>query len=128
MERKVAYLNDVWIEGEVYCTVTFLDENGSVYKSYSVKRGESLGIEPTISNWGGIFNGWYSVDREVIFDARLPVYEDVTYSAKWIDIDLLMENGLAIAEMDISQVDSDVLHYLAELVDEQQNLSKEDEE
>ena len=39
-----------------------------------------------------------------------------------------MKNGLAIAEMDISEVDSDILYHLAELVNEQQNLSKENEE
>lgn len=129
MENKISYLNEAWIDGNIYCKVTFLDYNGAIYKTYSVKRGEPLSIEPpTIANYVGIFNGWYSVDRGVIFDSRLPVYEDVTYSAKWIDIDLLMKNGLAIAEMDISEVDSDILYHLAELVNEQQNLSKENEE
>jgi len=127
LNKKVTYLKSKWLNGEEYCDVVFLDYNGNVYCSYSVKRGDTLGFEPQIASWGAVFNGWYTVDEGTIFEPRLPVYQDVTYSANWIPIDLMLQNGLQIADMDVSQVNPDVIRALAEII-EQQSSEQSDEE
>ncbi len=128
LEQKVEYLKGAWLGESDYCEILFLDNAGNEYASYLVKRGEALGLEPTITTWDGIFNGWYSIDEGVVYDPRLPIYQDVTYQARWISIELLMRNGLQLADINISQVDSDVLHTLAEMVEKEQQISKDEGE
>ncbi|MBQ4536469.1 MAG: CotH kinase family protein [Lachnospiraceae bacterium] len=122
LEKKTDYLEGVWLDADNTCEVVFLDYDGDVYASYAVKRGECLAEEPRIATWVAIFNGWYSVDRGVPFSTKLPIYEDVTYQAKWIEMDAILENGLSSTEIDISQVDADTFRQFADLIESRQSL------
>lgn len=121
LQKKTEFLEGVWLDADNTCEVVFLDYDGDVYASYAVKRGECLEEEPQIATWVAIFNGWYSVDRAVPFSTKLPIYEDVTYQAKWIEMDAILENGLSSTEMDISQVDADTFRQFADLIESRQN-------
>ena len=122
LEQKVEFLSQCWLEKEDYCTVTFLDYYGEIYAKYKVKRGEYLDIVPVISTYDGFFNGWYTVDGGVLFDSRLPVLQDATYESRWILVDIILENGLAISGMDVSQVDTEALQ---SMVDQIRKLQKD---
>lgn len=118
LKRKVDYLKEVWLEDEEYCRVVFLDYYGNVYDSYSVKKGECLTYAPVIATWVGVFNGWYKVGEDTPYDPRLPVYEDITYQARWIDLDIILQNGMNIAGIDAAQADPQVFFQLAELLEQ----------
>lgn len=123
LEHKTDYLQEVWLEekGEEYCTVTFLDYYRNVYAEYTVKKGKCLTIVPSIATYGAIFNGWYSVEDRIAFNSELPVLQDVTYQSEWIEMDLLLLNGVAIAEMDLSEADPDILRNLADQLEHMQS-------
>lgn len=123
LEHKTDYLKEVWLEekGEDYCTVTFLDYYGNVYTEYTVKKGECLTTVPSITTLGAIFGGWYSADKGIVFNSKLPILQDVVYRLDWIGMDILLLNGLGAAEMDLSEVDPDVLRNLADQLEQMQS-------
>lgn len=123
LEHKTNYLQEVWLEekGEEYCTVTFLDYFGNTYAKYTVKKGECLTTVPSITTFIAIFNGWYSVDKGIALDIKLPILQDVVYQSDWIGMDILLLNGLAAAEMNLSEADPDVLRNLADQLEQMQN-------
>lgn len=128
LKKKVDYLEDVWLD-EKACQVNFLDYEGDLFESYTVNRGECLGVEPVITTWRGIFNGWVSVEDGIPFDARLPIYSDVTYQAEWIELDAILQNGLDIAEVDVSKADPEIFRQFADVLEEMQGaLSEENNE
>lgn len=59
LKTKAGYLREYWLGGEEYCTVTFLDYDGQIYKSYRIKKGECLGEVPNASCHVAVFAGWY---------------------------------------------------------------------
>lgn len=64
---------------EVY-TVTLKEKDGSIVDEYTVKDGE--GIEKLLDpvedcEYGWTFWGWYRV-----YDAKIPVFEDITLTAR----------------------------------------------
>lgn len=124
LEKRVAFLEEVWLEGEVYCDVSFLDYYGTTIAQYSVKRGEHLETIPELTTYTSLFNGWYDVKSGAAFDARLPVLENVTYQSQWIDLSVVLINGLNMAELDISDVDPEILRQLADIIEEQQSYAE----
>lgn len=120
MERKVEYLNEIWLEGAEYHSVAFLDYEGRVCDVYRVRHGEYLPIVPEIACYAAVFNGWYSAYNGKPLDIRKPVLEDTTYQSAWIDLDILLQNGLGMAEMELQEVDVDMLENFVKLVRERQ--------
>lgn len=116
LEQKADFLRQNWLEDEDYCTVTFLDYYGEAYEKYKVKRGEYLDAAPEISVYAEIFNGWYTVDGGILFDSRLPILRDVTYESRWIPVSIILENGLAISGMDVTQVDAEALQSMVDQI------------
>lgn len=125
--KKVSYLSELWLGEQNYCHVVFLDYNGNEYLNFAVKRGDSLNLTPSIANYENIFNGWYSVETGTVFDPRLPVYEDITYQAKWIDLEILLLNGLDHSKMDAANANPEVFRQLADLLENMQTQSIESE-
>lgn len=125
LEKKVQYLQDVWLGGEKYYTLTFLGYGGDTHICYTVRRGECLGFEPAIATYVAVFNGWYDVDSGMVFDPRLPVLQDKTYESRWIGMDLLLLNGLGGA--DVSQADPDTLRNLADQLQKMQSEKTDSE-
>ena len=120
LQQRVEHLQSAWLEGEEFCTVTFLDYSGNVYERYTVKKGENLSDYPVISTPIAIFYGWYTVGDEIPFDSRRPILQDVTYDSYWIDMDILLTNGLNIADMNVSQVDTEALQNMIDQLKELQ--------
>lgn len=88
VEQRMDFLNQVWLEGEVYHNVTFVVD-GEQWQINCVKDGELPGNEPVPArNIGGsLFMGWVT-DKGIPFDRFKPVYEDITYHAVWQELPL----------------------------------------
>lgn len=120
LKSRTDFFNEIWLEQQQYHTVRFLNYDGNVCETYRVKHGEYLTTIPDISSYVAIFNGWYSTDTGKALEIRLPVLEDTTYESKWIDINILLQNGLAASEMSVENIDIHELEILVEEIKDQQ--------
>ncbi len=127
LEEKVDYLKDVWLGEDNYCTVTFLDYNGNVCDTYQVKQGECFTETPTVTAYVAVFAGWYVQGENIPYIPGLPVLTDVTYESRWVDINLILQNGLNDLDMDLSQVDPETLENMAEVLREMQKADQGDD-
>lgn len=127
LEEKTEYLRDVWLGDGDYCTVTFLDYYGNVYKSYKVKRGECFSEIPAISSYVAVFSGWYVQGQNIPYISGLPILADVTYESQWIGIDVILQNGLNDLDVDLSQIDPETLENMAEMLRQMQKSVREGE-
>ena len=121
MQTKKNTLQEIWLEDTIYHTVTFLGYDNSSFKSYKVRHGSCLDDyvpEPICK--AAFFAGWENQETGKSFDSRIPVLEDSVYASTWIELNILLLNGLDIADMDLSEVNADDIAHLAELVREQQ--------
>lgn len=114
LEARKDYLNDAWLGEEQYHTVTFLDYNGRLCDKYRVKHGEYLPAVPTIASHVAIFNGWVSTTNGNPLDIRLPILEDAEYQSEWIDVGLILQNGVARAETNIDSINVEGIEALVE--------------
>lgn len=124
LEQKASFLQEYWLEERDYCTVTFLDYDGGIYKRYQIKRGEYLEAVPVISSYVAVFAGWNAVDGGQPFDSMRPILQDVTYESRWIPVELILQNGFAIADMDVSQVETDTLQAMVDQIRELQGAGE----
>ncbi len=83
-ERK-DFFDEVWIEGEIYHSVTFMVD-GLPYKKFYVRDGEVLGEAPVPARYSSLFLGWYSESYDVPYDAFKPVYEDMVFYSSWQEL------------------------------------------
>lgn len=116
LQDKVAYLEEIWLQDEIYHTITFLDYYGDTYEQYTVRHGEQLDVIPEINTYAGIFNGWKSVDTGKLLDISIPILEDTTYQAEWIEASLLVQNGVNIAGINVDDIDLEDLISLTEAI------------
>ena len=123
--ERFAFLDDLWCKGGVYHTVTFLDQSGNPCEQYSVKHGERIRTIPKVSSMGAIFAGWTSNGEDVLYDG-MPVFEDMTFKSEWIDIDLLLLNGLELGDAELEDIDIETLEALLERAKQLQGEAKED--
>ena len=126
LEEKKDYLQDAWLGDDDYCTVAFLDYYGNVYRYYRVKCGDYLTEVPSIATFVAVFAGWYVQGEDIPYIADLPVLSDVTYESRWIDINIILQNGLNDLNMDLSQLDPEILENMAEVVREMQKAQGEE--
>ena len=82
-----------------------------------MRHGEQLDVIPEINTYAGIFNGWKSVDTGKLIDISIPVLEDATYQAEWLDATLLLQNGVNIAGINVEDINLEALISLVEAVD-----------
>ncbi len=122
LEERLDYFKEVWLQDELYHTVSFIDYEGRIANQYVVKHGECLEQVPEVKNYISLFNGWKSVETGKAFDIRLPVMEDAVYQSQWIDASLLLANGLSMADMDIQQVDIEAIEALLNCIKEQRGI------
>ncbi len=124
LKQKAEYLEDVWLDGEEYCTITFLDYQGNVYEKYNVKKGEYLENAPVITTYAAIFSGWRNVESNALFNSRLPILENAVYRSEWIEMDVLLQNGLAMSGQEASQVDSEIIRQFADRLEMMQEQAE----
>lgn len=81
VEKRMEFLKEVWIGGEIYRTVT-LQVEGINWRKFYVKDGGLLGELPTPFLNDSLFIGWYREDGKK-YDPYRPVYEDMVFEAAW---------------------------------------------
>lgn len=81
VEKRTDFLKEVWLDGEIYRTVTLVVEENDWRKFY-VKDGGLLGELPVPFLNDHLFMGWYRSDGKK-YDPYRPVYEDMLLEAKW---------------------------------------------
>lgn len=114
MESRVKFLNELWLKEQEYHTVTFLDYYGNPCMQYEVRHGDYLTEIPDIATYVAVFAGWYSTETGKAYDSRLPVLEDVTYESRWVEVSILLQNGLGAAELKAAEVELETLEMLLE--------------
>lgn len=85
VEERKAFLDEVWLQGEVYHSITFMVD-GLPYKEIYIKDGEVAGAASVPSRYNSIFLGWYSEAFDVPYDEFKPVYEDMVFYASWQEL------------------------------------------
>lgn len=126
LKAKTKYLQDVWLGGENYCLVSFVDYEGNICATYRVRKGECLPESPVVSSYVAVFAGWYVQGEDIPYICGMPVLEDVTYESRWLDIDLILQNGINILNADVTQVDPDILQNMADVLREMQGAAQEE--
>lgn len=87
LEKRLAFLDTVWIDRLDYCTVTFYTEYGSRNFYFQVERGKTVEKPPSYEESfdGEVFAGWYYDEACTRpFEAEAPITEDTEVYAKWI--------------------------------------------
>ena len=82
VEARMNFLDEVWLEGEVYHSVSFMVD-GFLWKEYYYKEGQPLGAEPYPSRYNSLFMGWLTEAHDTPYDEFKPVYEDMVFYATW---------------------------------------------
>ncbi len=85
--KRKSFLDEVWLEGEVYHSITFMSE-GFPWKKVYVKDGETAGVAPIPARYSSLFIGWYSEASDVPYDEFKPVYEDMVFYALWQQLEV----------------------------------------
>lgn len=95
IEARMKFLNDVWLNGAEYHSITFMVD-GEPFKRIYVRDGETAGTEPIPSRYSSLFMGWLTKTRDVPYDEYKPVYEDMVFYATWQELpieDVVITNG-----------------------------------
>lgn len=84
MEKRMAFLDDLWLENEEYCTIQMTDTRYySIWACYAVRPGECLPDLPELSCLTENA-GWFYLDTDEVFDVTQPVYEDTAIYLKTV--------------------------------------------
>ncbi len=86
IEKRMEFLNEVWLEGAVYHNVTFAVDD-EAWQIACVKDGDMAGSEPIPFRNGSLFIGWTTEDG-IPYDQYKPVYEDKVFYARWQVLDV----------------------------------------
>ena len=100
--------------------ITFLDENGNSFEQYSVKHGETIREIPKPTSVKAVFMGWKYNGEDVLYEG-MPVYEDMTFESQWMDIDILLLNGVQLGDAELEDIDIETLEALLKRAKELQN-------
>ena len=125
LNKRLQFFRDTFEGTAQYHSVVFRDYDGMVVSEEIVRHGEYIQNVPDVSSYVAIFNGWVSTKTGYRLDRNYPVLEDADYQSQWIDASLVMQNGLAMAEMDVQDVDIDALEALVEYIKLQQEETDE---
>lgn len=126
LNRRLDYFKNIWLGTTEYHSVVFRDYDGNVIYKENVRHGDYIQNIPTVSSYVAVFNGWVSAKTGYRLDKSYPVLEDADYQSQWIEASLLMQNGLAVAEMDVQDVDIDALETLVEYIKSQQEENRDE--
>lgn len=86
IEKRMDFLNQVWLQGKTYHNVTFFMEE-EPWQVFCVKDGEVGGEEPIPYRYEAvsIFIGWVT-ETGVPYDRYKPVYEDMEFYPIWQEL------------------------------------------
>lgn len=103
------------LRDDLYCNVTFLNYDKTVERIEVVRRGESLEDVFESRCLGAIFNGWVSQTDGALLTENTKIWEDTTYESQWIDVDILVLNGLSIAQdVNVESIDVETLEQVVD--------------
>ena len=75
MDRRIAFLNALWLDGEQFCRVLVDTDDGHGTTCFAVRPGESISYLPDYDPSPEIL-GWYVAGTEEPFDMEQPIWED----------------------------------------------------
>lgn len=84
VNKRTDFLKEVWLDGEIYRTVT-LQVAGSSWRKFYVKDGGLLGDLPVPFLNDHLFIGWYRADGKK-YDPYKPIYQDMVFEAAWQEV------------------------------------------
>ncbi len=86
LSERVAFLNEVWLDGMQYFAVQIEPYVGGAYMSYAVKAGEKLPALPDAVEDNLVEPVWRDRDTGEVFDFNQPITKDTTLLLKNRDI------------------------------------------
>ncbi len=126
VQTRTAFLKSLFLEETAYHTVTFWQNNAAESYVYTIPHGGYMTEPaPVITSYEGIFSGWVNKKTGTRYDARLPILEDTVYEAEWLPVDLLVLNGLGMAEINLQDVDVDALQAFVDMIREMQEEERD---
>ncbi len=84
IEKRMDFLNALWLEGEIYHNVTFVVDE-EPWQIISIKDGEAAGSEPIPTRFSSLFIGW-ATEEGIPYDPYKPIYEDMTFYSTWQEL------------------------------------------
>lgn len=105
LKARLDVIEERIINEDPYCYVEFFDIEGNLLTTREVKRGETIGDIPKCSSWTSVFNGWFDAEtgKELYKDTR--IYKDTKFNSSWIGIDIIVQNGLDVNDLNIETAD-----------------------
>lgn len=108
-----------------YCYVAFYDYEGNLFASREVLRGEAIEDIPAASSWTSIFNGWTEAGTGKALTKETRIYSDTAYISNWIDVSLIVQNGINISGLDVENVDIETLEKVVEDIKARQGAAND---
>ena len=104
MNRRSSFLHSVFIDGDVWHKVTFMND-GQIVTSYMVPDGGSLKYLPKPLNFLGFLAGW-KTDSDIRGEmADVTVHEDLVLEAVWIDAEWLLKGDRESIDRALDEID-----------------------
>ena len=86
LEKRIEFLNHVWLEDAAYHMVRVDQGFGAFYGYFAVYSGERLDPLPVLEDTeDSVFKGWYYTATNTPVDFDHPITEDIEIYAKWED-------------------------------------------
>lgn len=85
IQERMDFLDEVWLEGVAYHCISF-QIDGEAWRNVYVLDGELPGEAPIPTRQSSLFCGWFTEPAEVPYDVYKPVYEDMTFHARWQEL------------------------------------------
>ena len=83
IEKRILFLNRIWIDKEDYVIVT-IDDLGGKKRSLVIEPGATI---PELRAYEDddtiLFYGWYYLGTDMLFDVEKPIYEDLEIEARY---------------------------------------------
>jgi len=104
-------------EDDIFVTVTFLNEDGTVDFTKEVKKGQCFEEIPNGSNPEGLLQYWERFDSYETLTTSTPILEDVTYRPTYLSIEELIELYTSTDSFSLADINPDELDKLADYIE-----------
>lgn len=112
LETRLDVIEERIVNEDPYCYVTFYDSEGKLFASREVKRGEIIDDIPNCVSWVSIFDGWLDPNTGEYLNKDKRIYKDTAYYSQWVGIDLIVQNGLSMTNVNVDNIDVDALEMI----------------
>lgn len=105
LKARLDVIEERIINEDPYCCAEFYDIEGNLLTTREVKKGETIEDIPKCISWTSVFNGWFDAEtgKELNKDTR--IYKDTKFNSSWIGIDIIVQNGIDVNNLNIETAD-----------------------